>query len=24
MNSYAEIQKAFEDYQLGRMGKIAR
>jgi len=23
MNSRAEIQKAFEDYQLGRMGEIA-
>ena len=23
MNSRAEIQQAFEDYQLGRMGKLA-
>jgi len=23
MNSRAEIQQAFEDYQLGRMGEIA-
>jgi len=22
MNTYAEIQQAFEDYQLGRMGEI--
>jgi redox-sensitive bicupin YhaK (pirin superfamily) len=23
MNSQAEIQRAFEDYQLGRMGELA-